>query len=133
NLVGGIGNWNDQVCNRVGHDGQLTLLTHTAGDLQHFVVDHIGQVVARQDQVQCTLDLDAVDVDRHQAVGIGGFFFHSLGVQVNVDVRDRLDLLDDFAQRNLVFMQRDSLCQAFLNAQLFGTSLAIIRPVFALA
>ena len=104
-LVGWIWNRNNQVCDRIGCDDQFTLLTHLAGDLQDFVPDHVAQVVATKNQVECTLDGDIVDVDGNQAVGMSGFIFQSLGVQNNVDVRNRLDLLDDFREWYLIFMQ----------------------------
>ena len=132
-LVGRIRNGHNKVGDRVHADFQITLLTHPTGDLQHFVVDHVAQVVATQDQVQGTLHLDAVDIDRHQAVRGRGFFFHPLGVQVDVDFSNRLDLLDHVAQRNLVFVQRDSLAQALLDLQLFRTTLAIVGAVLAFA
>ena len=103
-----VDDWNHQIGHLIRCHHQLTLLPDSAGDLEHFIVDVVGEVAAAENQIQRALDLDAVHIDRDRRVRADPFLFESGCVKHDVHVGDGLNLLHDLAERHLVFVQRDA-------------------------
>ena len=100
-------------------------------DLQDFVTNHVSQLEALLDQVQCTLDRNAVDINGDGGVGADPFFFQTRFVEDDVDIGNRLDFADDINQRHVVFVQRNLALKVLLDLNLFFALIAIVYAVLA--
>ena len=104
-----------------------------AGDLQHFVVDHVAQVERLQDQVQRALERDFLaEIDRDRRVAVDAFLGQAARIEMDVDAGQLRKVAHHFAERSFLVAQQHRRLQPALDFQLaLGAALNAVLGAFA--
>ena len=127
----------DEVGHRVDLGGHelIALGLLRRGDEQHFVVDDVLQLQFVQEQPQGRAERNAPQVLSDRRFGIDAGVFQSGEVELDLDVRRVLEILDDVLQRRLDKLDRwGGILQRLLNLLfLRAGDLEVHRAVFLFA
>ena len=86
-----------------------------------------------QQQIQCALEPDSLDFDRHRCRRGHVLVVQAEGIEQHVDVGKLRDVFDDFLERRVLKVQRDQAVQAALNLLFFRRPRSRVGAVFSFA
>ena len=126
--------WYDEVGDRIRGEGQCRFLLQTIADHQRFVLNGIHQTTRLiEQQIQGTLERDAIHVDTDQLRCRQTFRFDGPCFHRNVDPMDSRNMANDFCQGNIMKMQGDFLSETRFNLQFTFGAVTIVGSIVLLA